>query len=173
MNSTECYPFHVQKVQPQAEHPYKEHDQDVGYNVTLIGRKENRAEDSTDEVNEFNTGLILAPTEGYYLEMYAHKDLHKHGYNLITGVSIIDPTFRGELIVPLYKFSDVPDIELPFNAVQLIVRRQVPTRAHTSTTLVETSQPATNHMASALYGESSKPMATHRAPTGRSGNHMF
>lgn len=179
--STECYPFFVQKIHPNAEHPYKDDSSDVGWNVTLIGRTDNRAEDDNDEVNEFNTGIVVAPTEDYYLEIHADKDLHKHGYMLTNGVRIIQPSDRGELVIPLYKFSDVNDIELPFKAVQIIVRYKVPTRAHTSKSLLEIPSDfqSQGYNASPLYGDQntnfSQPGSRTAQPKGRGrgGNFMF
>lgn len=112
----------VQKLHPKAEFPYKENTSDAGYDVTLVNRCENRAEDDTGEVNNFGTGIALSPPSGYYFEMVARSSLHKSGYMLATGTSIIDPGYTGELIVPLYKYKEAGDLELPFRAVQLILR---------------------------------------------------
>ena len=82
-----------------------------------------RVEDETGHVNMFKTGLQLEPPQGFYFEMMARSSLHKAGYMLATGTSIIDPGYRGELLVPLYKFRDGDDIELPMRAVQLVVKK--------------------------------------------------
>ncbi len=115
----------VHKTHAKAEYPHKTRASDIGWDITLIGRVDNRAEDDISEVNMFNTGLQIAPPDGYYLEMVARSSLHKNGYTLVTGTSIIDPEYRGELIVPLFKFKDVDDLELPFTAVQLILRKAI------------------------------------------------
>lgn len=112
----------VKKLHPNAIFPYRENNEDVGLDVTLIGRVDNRAEDEAYHVNYFSTGIALKPPHGYYFEMFARSSLHKHGYMLATGTSIIDPGYRGELIVPLYKYQESEDLELPFRAVQLILK---------------------------------------------------
>lgn len=114
-----------QKTHPKAEEPFKEEQSDVRYNLTLISRTENRAEDDTGEVNDFGTGLNIHVPQGYYFEMVAHPHLHKHGYMLASGVQIIDDTHTGEITVSLYKYKDAEDLELPFQAVQLILRQAV------------------------------------------------
>ena len=114
--------IHVQKLHPGAEFPYRENPTDVGYDMTLVARTDNRAEDDTGDVNNFNTGIALTPPDGYYLEMVAMPALHKHGYMLATGTHIINPGFVGEIIVPLYKYKEAEDLELPFRAVQLVVK---------------------------------------------------
>lgn len=130
----------VQKISPQAELPYKERENDVGFDLTLISRTENRAEDEVNEVNYFNTGIVVTPPEGYYFEMMARSSLHKHGYFLATGTSIIDPEYIGEIIVPLYKFKECNDIELPFRAVQLVLKQQNFARIRTTETIQPTSR---------------------------------
>jgi dUTP pyrophosphatase len=112
----------VKKLNPSAEVPYKERPSDIGFDVTLIGRTDNRTEDTTHEVGMFSTGLQIQPPAGYYFQVVARSSLHKAGYVLATGVSIIDPEYTGELLVPLIKFSDnAEDLELPFRAVQLVL----------------------------------------------------
>ena len=115
--------FKVHKLSQRAENPYREHKNDIGWDVTLIARTDNRVEDETGHVNMFKTGLQLEPPQGFYFEMMARSSLHKAGYMLATGTSIIDPGYRGELLVPLYKFRDGDDIELPMRAVQLVVKK--------------------------------------------------
>ena len=114
--------INVLKMHPNAVFPYRENEKDIGLDITLIGRVENRAEDETYHVNCFSTGLAVKPPDGYYFEMFARSSLHKHGYTLATGTSIIDPEYRGELIVPLYKYQESEDLEMPFRAVQIILK---------------------------------------------------
>ncbi|MDB4769350.1 hypothetical protein OAG24_00145 [bacterium] len=101
------------------------HENDVGFDITLIGRTENRAEDELGKVNKFHTGLELKPPKGFYLELIAKSSLHDQGYMLATGTTIIEPSNTGEIIVPLYKYSDESDLDLPFDAVQLILRQHI------------------------------------------------
>ena len=133
----------IQKLRPEAILPYKERDSDIGYDITLIGRTENRAEDDMGAVGNFRTGLALTPPKGYFIEMVARSSLHKHGYMLATGVSIIDPEYTGELIVPLYKFKEnAEDLEMPFRAVQLIVRPAIYAYLSMTKTLARTGRGA-------------------------------
>ena len=117
----------IKLLLPESHFPSKEEgrESDIGYDITLVQRSENRAEDTTHEVNNFRTGISLTPPDGYYIEMIASSSLHKHGYFLATGTSIISPGYTGELIVPLYKYKEMEDIELPFKAVQIIVKPAV------------------------------------------------
>jgi dUTP pyrophosphatase len=116
------HPIRVIKINPSAEMPFKDHPDDVGFDLTLISRTEGRVEDEIGAVGMFNTGLQIAPPPGYHLEIVARSSLHKSGYELATGTSIIDPSYRGEIYVPLKKFKEGEDLELPARAVQLILR---------------------------------------------------
>lgn len=113
----------VQKINPSAELPYKEDPTHVAYELTLVGRTDGRNEDNTGDVNYFNTGLRLCPPRGYYLEFLPTPTLEKHGYMLPCSTKIVNPNDRGELTVGLYKFKEGDDIELPFRAIQLILRK--------------------------------------------------
>ena len=115
----------VVQLHPQAEVPVND-EGDVGWVITLVGRTENRAEDDFGEMNGFSTGLQLCPPEGYYLEVVALPSLYKHGYNLASGAIVIGPNNKDELVIPLMKFRESNDLELPIQAVQVIVRASVP-----------------------------------------------
>lgn len=143
------------KLLPNAENPYKERPSDVGLDVTLIGRTDNRSEDDTGEVNCFRTGIALTPPKGYYIEMVARSSLHKHGYMLATGTSIIDPEYTGELIVPLYKYKEAEDLELPFRAVQLLVKPAVYAHISMVKSLGETDRGVMGFGSSGFAGPSS------------------
>lgn len=115
-------PLKVSLLVPSAEVPHKERQSDIGWDVTLIGRVDNRVDDIVNEVNMFHTGIAIEPPQGYYFEMVARSSLHKTGYILATGMSVIDPEYRGELLVPLFKYRESDDIELPIRGVQLILK---------------------------------------------------
>jgi len=115
----------VIQLHPQAEVPTQENG-DLGWVVTLVGRTENRSEDDFGDMNGFCTGLQLCPPAGHYLEVVALPALYKHGYNLASGPIIISPNNKDELIVPLMKFREANDLELPIQAVQILVKTAVP-----------------------------------------------
>lgn len=115
-------PIHVLKLQPTAEDPSKEKASDVGWTITLIGRQDNRVEDIVNEVNTFTTGLIINPPDRYHIELIADENLYKSGYMLVTGLTVLNPSSNSELIIPLFKFKEAEDIELPFRGVQIILR---------------------------------------------------
>jgi len=116
----------VRKLQPIAEYPYLDGEHSVTYNLTLIARTESRSEDTHMEVNNFHTGVsIVSLPKNSCLEVFAHPSLYKNGYTLF-GPLIIDGSYQGEIIIPLYKFKDVDCLELPFPAVQFVVKPIVP-----------------------------------------------
>lgn len=115
----------IKKLQPSSEYPYIDIDGAVPYNVTLIARTDSRPEDNHMEVNNFHTGLVVTSLpDDAYLELIPHPTLYKSGY-MLPGPIIIDDSYKGELVVPLYKYKDVECLELPFPAVQFIVKPKV------------------------------------------------
>jgi deoxyuridine 5'-triphosphate nucleotidohydrolase len=114
--------MHIQKVHPNAEELYKERPSDVGWDVTLIARGGERTADTVGDVNDYETGLCVAPPPGYYVEIVARSSLQKHGYMLANNIGIIDPEYRGLIKVQLYKFKESKDLSLPGRYVQLILR---------------------------------------------------
>jgi len=145
----------VQKLGPSAEYPSKSEPTDIGYDITLTGRKDSRAEDTTGEVNYFTTEIAVKPPRGYYFELMAKPSLHKHGYTLATGSTVVNPNDTGALLVPLYKYSETEDLELPFCAVQLVLKPAV--YAHISSTKslrgakADTDRYGTFHSSTGVY----------------------
>lgn len=100
--------------------PSKGHASDSGYDVTVVAV----ARQLGNGVTLYDTGLSLAPQDGYYTELVARSSLMKSGYMLANGVGIIDNQYRGPLLVALYKFdAAAADLELPARVAQLIPRR--------------------------------------------------
>ena len=98
-----CIEF--KKLDANAVIPSYAHDGDAGLDVSIIGVHQQYSNNLT----HYKTGLAVNPPPGYYFEMFARSSLHKRGYNLGTGVSVFDPGYRGEIIVPLIKISDDAD----------------------------------------------------------------
>lgn len=103
--------------------PDKKYPSDAGFDVTVISRKDVNT-DIPFNVTMFRTGLQVCPPEGYYYELVPRSSLQKFGYILANCVGIIDNEYRGEILVPLFKFNkDAPDLELPMRVAQLIPRK--------------------------------------------------
>lgn len=122
--------FNVKLTNPQAVFPTKAHENDVGYDLTLIAKDSKISEMTT----MFDTGVCILPPDDvitydrdedrYYVEIVPRSSLAKSGYILTNSVGIIDPEYQGTLKVVLTKIdSSMPDLTLPFKGVQLIIRR--------------------------------------------------
>jgi len=61
----------------------------VGYDVTAVSMT------VTDNYIEYDTGIIVIPTEGYYVQAVPRSSITKKQIILKNGVGIIDPDFRG------------------------------------------------------------------------------
>jgi hypothetical protein len=113
-------PVYVKKINPNAEIPYKD-EGEVAWNIDLIGRTDNRIDDVSHDINEFNTGLVISPPSGFYVEVVASQNLYSSGYTLPYNL-IINPNNTEELIVPLYKFRDTSELDFPFQGVKFVLR---------------------------------------------------
>jgi hypothetical protein len=112
----------VKKIHPTAEELTKNSPQEIAYEVTVVGRDENRIEDIQGDVNVFTTGLVIAAPKNSHIEILEHPQLFKAGYSLQGGVRLYNHVTDGELLIPLFKFKDAEDIELPFRAALLVLR---------------------------------------------------
>jgi dUTP pyrophosphatase len=92
----------------------------VGYDLTAFSV----AKQISAKTALYDTGLIVQPPPGYYTEILPRSSLSKTGYMLSNSVGIIDPDYRGRLLIALTKVDEsAPDLELPFTKCQLILRR--------------------------------------------------
>lgn len=118
------YPkIYFERINPSAEQPKKENLDDITEKISVVSRTDNRAEDDYGKINSFGTGLVINPQEGFYVEIIPSKDLGRYGY-LMTANQIISFGNDQELIVDFYKFLDQDDLELPFQALEMIVKKE-------------------------------------------------
>ena len=115
-------PIQVHKLDPNAELPAKETLSDAYYDLSVVKREDNRVDDVQNDANTFGTGLRIQPPRDYHIEIYEHPELYKAGYSLVGGVRFINPTDEGEVILPLMKFKEGEDLELPFKVAIIVVR---------------------------------------------------
>ena len=118
--------------------PSRSHDNDVGYDLTLIGEDDHLVSTSTHnqtllmwghpscrgETRIYDTGIIVIPPKGFYTQIVARSSLIKYGLIVSNGVGIIDPGYRGTLKVPLTCVYIPPtDVKfvVPIKAAQLLV----------------------------------------------------
>lgn len=116
---------HFTLLDKQSDRPAKKHPDHPSLELVLVERTENRYEDVALDINEYRTGLIINPPEGYYYEIVADPKLYRHGYFLVNSPIVLDPNMTGEIVVPLYKFKESDDLPLPFTACQLILRPNI------------------------------------------------
>lgn len=103
-----------------AEMPTKAHKTDIGYDLTAISVYKK----ISDKVTLFETGVVVIPPKGYYLEIIPRSSIVKTGYMLANSIGIIDPDYTGTLKIPLCKIDDeMSDIKLPFKRCQLVLRK--------------------------------------------------
>lgn len=110
------------KLVPKAVIPERVHSTDVGLDITAIGIDEER---SNEHITYLRTGLVVEPPTGYYFELHVRSSFHKTGWTLANNVGIIDPEYRGEILLAIVKlYSEAVHPELPMRVGQLITRKQ-------------------------------------------------
>jgi deoxyuridine 5'-triphosphate nucleotidohydrolase len=109
------------KTHPDAVTPTRAHPSDVGYDLTAISVFKTLSPCTT----LYETGIIVIPPEGYYVEIVPRSSISKTGYVLSNSVGIIDPSYTGSLKIALTKvdayFENLP---LPFCRAQLVLRKR-------------------------------------------------
>jgi len=103
-----------------AQIPTRGTDYSVGMDITAI-RVEKIISKNTVR---YDTGISVQPPSGYYIELFPRSSLSSRGYVMGNSVGIIDPDYRGNLMIPLTKVDpNLPDIELPFKLGQLVLKK--------------------------------------------------
>ena len=115
----------TQKLHPNAEPLSRDAETHASYELTIVGRDENRVEDLQGDVNVFTTGLSLNIPPNFHAEIVEHPQLYKTGYMMVGGPRIVHPKDDSEILIPLYKYKEAEDLELPFRAAQIIFRPTV------------------------------------------------
>lgn len=111
----------VRRVHPNAILPTRAHDDDVGYDLTLV----ELAKTFDNGVQLYDTGLQILPPEGFYVEIVPRSSMSRSYHMLANSVGIIDPGYRGNVLVALRKTNPLaPDLKLPNTIVQAIVRKR-------------------------------------------------
>lgn len=105
--------------------PTRAHPSDTGFDLTLIDVDKVIAMPVGNKlVTLYETGISVEPPPGYYFDVVPRSSIMKTGYILANSVGVIDRSYRGTIKVPLMKLDyDMPNLTLPFRAVQLIPRR--------------------------------------------------
>ena len=87
----------VKKIAENAVIPQKAHKSDAGFDLTVSS--------ITTEINEvgeliivYHTGLCIEIPDGYYGHLVSRSSVSKKPITLVTGASVIDSGYRGEVV---------------------------------------------------------------------------
>ena len=110
-----------------ARFPTKANQSDIGFDLVAIKKYKIVRKGDENGVGKtvlYDTGLTCIPEKGFYTEILPRSSLCKTGWMLSNSVGIIDPDYRGNLLIALTKIDpNAEDLPLPFCKTQLIVRR--------------------------------------------------
>lgn len=119
-------PIKFEKVYEDAIIPTQGTEKSVGLDLYVHHTEFDREFDDTQTIVKVYTGVRVEPPKGYYFEIHGRSSLYKQGFALANNVGIIDPDYRGELIVilaaiPSNKIRKTP--EYGSRVAQLILRK--------------------------------------------------
>lgn len=119
----------VRRTHDLASYPKFSYPTDSGFNLNLVALIESKTLKfgtllTACTVEFYDTGIIVEPDEGYYVDLIPRGSLSKTGHILANSVGVIDETYRGSILVPLMKFGDYNNIELGQSYVQCVVRKR-------------------------------------------------
>lgn len=105
---------------PSAVVPSKSRGSDIGFDLHIV--EVDKVVSPTTTL--YDTGIVLQPAYGWYVDIVPRSSLSKSGYMLANSVGIVDPSYRGTVKVALTKVnSEAPDLKLPAKVVQAVLRR--------------------------------------------------
>jgi dUTP pyrophosphatase len=100
--------------------PTKAHEDDIGFDLTVI-KLDTRI---SDRIEMYDTGLVVKPPPGFYLEIVPRSSFGKSGYIVANSIGIVDPSYRGTLKLLVIRSDDsVQPFTLPYKGFQLILRK--------------------------------------------------
>lgn len=107
------------KTDLRAVTPKRAYSTDIGYDLTAI----DVYKVLSDKTIIYETGIIIKPPVGKYIEILPRSSITKTGYMLANSVGTIDPDYRGSLKIAVRKIDNsFPDFELPFCKFQMVMR---------------------------------------------------
>lgn len=99
--------------------PQKAGGGEVGYDIYMIEKVKELDADTV----MYDTGIVVKPPAGYFVEIVARSSIVKTGWMLANGIGVIDPTYRDTLKIVLKRVSkDTPEVMLPSRICQLVIR---------------------------------------------------
>ena len=120
MSALPCSPLRVVRTRPDAVLPQRAHATDIGMDLVAVAEHK-RLPNGTIL---YDTGLQLDPPPGFYVEILPRSSIAGTGWMLANSVGIIDPSYRGNLLIALSPMRpETPALELPFCKCQLVLRR--------------------------------------------------
>lgn len=120
--------------------PRRAHADDAGFDLTAW-----RVEGRRPRVFAFDTGISVQPSAGFYCEVVPRSSIVKSDFLMANSVGIIDPGYRGRIVVMLRYMADddgaaAAQALLGSRIAQLLVRRLEPCVVRAVATLEDTER---------------------------------
>lgn len=131
----------TQKLLPEAVLPSRAHPSDIGHDVTLVAVDQvidswwvmcAKTPDQIPQLREqkvvlYRTAIATEIPEGFYFELFPRSSISKRGYVVTNSIGLIDPHYRGELKIGLFKYNPfAEDLVLPIKLGQIVFHESPP-----------------------------------------------
>ena len=126
-------------VEPDGVLPQRGRPEDIGFDLTA--RHVTLETQRTGEMKTFmvDFGVRVEPPKGYYVELIPRSSLAWTGFIMPNSVGVIDPEYRGIIMMPLIYLGDIEQAEYKAQEfvgrrlAQLVLRRHYPAQLHLAT----------------------------------------
>ena len=103
--------------------PKRGHETDAGIDLTAMA-----VEQKKSDIFFFDSGISIQLSEGYYAEIIPRSSIIKTDFFLANSVGIIDPDYRGRILIPFRYLGESRGIQAAEKLLnqrigQLIVRK--------------------------------------------------
>ncbi len=117
---------YIKLLDSKAQVPERASPEEVGYDLFVLGI--HKRLDSG--VILLRTGIAIDPPVGYYFEIIPRSSISKTHVMQANSVGVIDPGYRGELLIPVRPFGSMKDMwgqafPQPIKFGQLVLRKRL------------------------------------------------
>lgn len=125
----------IQLLHPKAVMPAKSQIGDVGYDLTVVDTVTKKGK------TLYTTGVAVQPPKGWFVFVCPRSSMGLSGYIMTNSVGIIDPTYRGQMMLALEKIDKTqPDLVLPATIGQMFLLPAIPFDLELTDSLTQTSR---------------------------------
>jgi dUTP pyrophosphatase len=118
----------VKRLNSSAVIPTKAHADDVGFD--LVATSIEVVDKGEYGYIEYGTGIAIEPEDGYHVEVLPRSSISKTGLLLANCICLIDPGYRGEIVMRFKHIPKTSMYKIGDRIGQLVVRKTEQVQTH-------------------------------------------